>query len=163
MKYWLDSLETREQYFVSIGVAVAGLGLAYGLILAPLDRSHTTLRTDVDIWQESLEELRPLRNTTNAAGPNLGPTSAAVKQSPIIVVDQTLRSRGLHTYRKRSQPTTSNGIRVEFENVAFDDLVLWLGDLSSQYDMNVQAGSFSPGNRSNPGRINATVTLERAL
>ena len=89
------------------------------------------------------------------------PRAASTQQSPIIIVDQTLRSRGLEQYRQRSQPTTSNGIRIEFENVAFDDLVLWLGDLADQYGMHVQAGSISAG-RSGPGRINATLTLERA-
>jgi general secretion pathway protein M len=94
----------------------------------------------------------------NRPGPILGS-----QQSPIIIVDQTLRSRGLERYRQRSQPTTSNGIRVEFENVAFDELVLWLGDLSDQYGMHVQAGSFGKTSQVGPGRINATLTLERAL
>jgi general secretion pathway protein M len=163
MKDWFDSLEIREKYFVSIGAVIATLGLAYGLVWAPLDRSHDMLRADVSLWQDSLQALRPLRNSANSADSNNGSGNTGAQQSPIIVVDQTLRSRGLDPYRKRSQPTTSNGIRVEFENVAFDDLVLWLGDLSRQYDMNVQAGSFSPGSRSNPGRINATITLERSL
>ena len=60
------------------------------------------------------------------------------------------------------QPTTSDGIRVEFENVAFDDLVLWLGDLGDQYGMQVASGSFSPGSEGVQGRINATLTLERS-
>ena len=94
---------------------------------------------------------------------NLASSPVGGNQTPIIIVDQTLRSRGLDRYRRRSQPTTSNGIRVEFEDVAFDELVLWLGDLSQQYAMDVQAGSFSIGAQANPGRINATLTLERAL
>ena len=85
------------------------------------------------------------------------------QQSPIIVVDQTLRSRGLEQFRRRSQPTANNGIRVEFENVAFDDLVLWLGDLGQHHGMHVQAGSLSVASQSGPGRINASLTLERAL
>ena len=88
---------------------------------------------------------------------------ASSNQAPIIIVDQTLRSRGLEQFRRRSQPTTSNGIRVEFENVAFDELVLWLGDLSDQHAMHVQAGSLSIASQGGPGRINASLTLERAL
>ena len=85
------------------------------------------------------------------------------QQAPIIIVDQTLRSRGLDQYRRRSQPTTSNGVRVEFESVAFDELVLWLGDLSDQYGMHVQAGSVSAVTQAGPGRVNASLTLERGL
>jgi general secretion pathway protein M len=82
-------------------------------------------------------------------------------QSPVVIVDATLRNRSLGQ-PKRSQPTP-NGIRVEFENVPFDDLVLWLGDLSSQYAMEVQSGSLSAATQSGPGRINATLTIERTL
>jgi general secretion pathway protein M len=64
---------------------------------------------------------------------------------------------------KRSQPTTSTGIRVEFEGVAFDELILWLGDLSTQYAMDVQAGRLSEAARAGPGRVNATLTLERSF
>ena len=53
-------------------------------------------------------------------------------------------------------------VRVEFEDVAFDDLVLWLGDLSSQYGLVIQQGSFSRS-ATGIGRVNSTLTLERTL
>ena len=65
--------------------------------------------------------------------------------------------------RRRSQPTASNGVRVEFEGIAFDDLVLWLGDLSGQHNMHVQAATLSAISQAGPGRINASLTLERSL
>jgi len=160
---WFNSLDSRERQFVSIGVVVAVIALAYGLGWAPLDKKHTALKTDVARWESSLADLRPLRGIAANGGQIRANTTAGVQQSPIITVDQTLRSRGLDSYRKRSQPTSSNGIRVEFENVAFDELVLWLGDLSGQHAMHVQSGSFSVGARVSPGRINASLTLERAL
>lgn len=160
MRDWFDGLETREQLFVGLGVVIVAISLLYGFVWAPLDRNHATKAASVSDWQRSLAELAPLKglaqNSTRPAG-------GSSQQAPIIVVDQTLRSRGLEQFRRRSQPTSSNGIRVEFENVAFDDLVLWLGDLSEQHAMHVQAGSLSKGSQSGPGRINATLTLERAL
>ena len=163
MKDWFESLETRERLFVAFGGVVVVLSLLYGLVWAPLDRNHTALEADVQNWQRALAELRPLR--VNAGNPGQSQPAAiiGIQQSPIIIVDQTLSSRGLDRYRRRSQPTANNGIRVEFENVAFDELVLWLGDLSERYAMHVQAGSFSIGSRDASGRINATLTLERAL
>jgi len=160
---WFDSLDPRERQFVSIGVVVAVIAFAYGLGWAPLDKKHTELKTDVAKWERSLADLRPLRVVVANGGQVRAQATAGLRQSPIIIVDQTLRSRGLDRYRKRSQPTTSNGIRVEFENVAFDELVLWLGDLGEQYAMHVQAGSFSIGSQVSPGRINASLTLERSL
>jgi general secretion pathway protein M len=161
MRDWFDTLEAREQLFVAIGGFVVLVALIYVLAWSPLDKKHAEAASSVANWQQSLAELRPLRGMMqDADAPR--PGASAVQQSPIIVVDQTLRSRGLEQYRRRSQPTTSNGIRVEFENVAFDELVLWLGDLADQYAMHVQSGSIAAGSRSAPGRINATLTLERA-
>lgn len=163
MRDWFETLEARERLFVSAGAVIVVLALIYGLGWAPLAQKHSALKEDVGNWQRSLAELRPLRvATANGAQPE---STLAIRSqlSPIIIVDQTLRNRGLDQYRRRSQPTTSNGIRVEFENVAFDELVLWLGDLSAQYAMHVQLGSLSVGPQAAPGRINATLTLERAL
>ena len=163
MKDWFESLDAREQVFVSAGSVILVLVLIYGLAWAPLDKKHAALRSDVENWQRSIAELRPLRVTgTNGAQPSVTPATAS-QQTPITIVDQTLRSRGLDRYRRRSQPTSSNGIRITFEDVAFDELVLWLGDLSEQYEMHVQIASFSTNAQAAAGRTNATVTLERAL
>ena len=63
---------------------------------------------------------------------------------------------------QRSQPTPAgNGIRIEFESAAFDDLMLWLGDVNRQYGLLVASGSFSSASGENPGRVNASLTLER--
>lgn len=163
MKEWFDTLEPRERNFVLGGAAVVVLALVYNLLWAPLNAHHEQLKTDVENWQLSLAELRPLSVAQGSGDPSQAAVTLGSQQSPIIIVDQTLQSRGLDRYRRRSQPTTSNGIRVEFENVAFDELVLWLGDLGDQYAMHVQAGSFAAGSQLESGRINATLTLERAL
>ena len=163
MKDWFDSLEARERNFVSAGAVVVIVGLLYGLGWAPLDNKHDMLKVDVENWQQSLTDLRPMRTANSSGGQSRSAAILGSQKTPIIIVDQTLTSRGLDRYLRRSQPTAGDGIRVEFENVAFDELVLWLGDLSEQYAMHVQAGSFSTGNQASSGRVNATLTLERAL
>jgi len=161
MMEWFENLEARERLFVGVGAIIVTFSLLYGLVWAPLNKNHAQAAASVDDWQRSLAELRPLKGVVqNAPGTTPGVTTS--QQSPIIIVDQTLRSRGLEQFRRRSQPTTCNGITIQFENVAFDELVLWLGDLADQYAMHVQAGSLSAGGRAGPGRINANLTLERA-
>ena len=163
MKDWYDTLEAREQVFVLAGAVIVAVALIYFVLWAPLDKNHRQIAANVDNWERSLAELRPLQSLV--ASGNAGSTSTIISspQAPIIIVDQTLRSRGLEQYRRRSQPTANNGIRVEFESVAFDELVLWLGDLGTQHDLHVQAGSMSVVTQAGPGRINASLTLERAL
>jgi general secretion pathway protein M len=163
MRDWFANLETREQAFVAGGAVFVVVALIYALLWMPLDKNHRQLAASVDDWQRSLAELGPLRSLMGSAQTSRPQAPVNNQQAPIIIVDQTLRSRGLDQYRRRSQPTTSNGVRVEFESVAFDDLVLWLGDLSDQFGMHVQAGSVSAVPQAGPGRVNASLTLERAL
>ncbi len=162
MKDWFDGLEMRERLFVSAGAVIVVVALLYAFAWLPLQKGHAAKLARVNDFQTSLVELRSLAGVVQDGGSVNRPRASTTGQSPIIIVDQTLRSRGLEQYRRRSQPTTSNGIRIEFENVAFDELVVWLGDLSSQHNMHVQAGSLSASNRSGPGRISASLTLERA-
>ena len=161
MKDWFTGLEQREQIFVAGGAVVVLIALIYSLVWVPLDTGQKAMAQEVAVWQRSLAELKPLKGLQPASGNGQTTVNAGANQTPVVIVDQTLRARGLDRALKRSQPTTSNGIRVEFENVAFDDLVLWLGDLSAQYGMQVTSGSMSTSSQSAPGRINATFTLER--
>jgi len=161
MRDWLESLETRERLFVVAGAVVVSIALLWGLVWVPLDKGHRDVQQRVTTWERSLAELRPLASMPQPQSGSRPAAGASGAQSPVVVVDSTLRSHGLGQ-PKRSQPTP-NGIRVEFENVAFDKLVVWLGDLSSQYGMEVQAGSLSPAAPAAPGRVNASLTLERSL
>ena len=161
MRDWFDSLEARERLFVIIGAAVVTIALLWGLVWLPLDKGHKNVQQRVATWERSLAELRPLAAMPQPQSGSRTSRGAGSTQSPVVVVDSTLRSHGLGQ-PKRSQPTP-NGIRVEFENVAFDKLVVWLGDLSYQYGMEVQAGSLSTATTDAPGRVNATLTLERSL
>ncbi|MEM7431694.1 MAG: type II secretion system protein GspM [Pseudomonadota bacterium] len=160
MRDWLESLEARERNFVIVGAIVVAVSLIYAFVWQPVATGHAESITQVDRWQRSLSELRSFENMTpvNTARTNR-PTST---QPPLVVVDQTLRQRGLNTALRRSSPAGS-GIRVEFENVAFDEVVIWLGELSAQHSLHVTMASLSNTPQSGPGRINAVFTLERAL
>ena len=160
MREWFANLEARERTIVAIGGVAVALILFWALVWMPLDRGRQNLAVNVETWQNSLAELRVIAATLPKEG--VAAASAADPDaSPVVVVDRTLRERNLNSAVKRRQPTP-NGIRVEFENVAFDQLVVWLGDLGSTHGLSVQAGSLSLANRAGPGHVNASLTLERA-
>ncbi len=162
MKDWYVSLQYRERLFVGGGGVLLVLTLMWALVWLPLDTAHEELRVDVDDWARSIRDLQPVRVAIQSGGISGGTKGTVSDVTPIVVVDQTLSARGLNGSVKTRTPTP-NGIRVEFENVAFDDLVLWLGDLSSDYSLEVQAGRMSVASRAGSGRINASLTLERSL
>jgi general secretion pathway protein M len=157
---WFDSLQVRERLFVATAAVFLAFAVLYLGIWMPLDRSQKSLSLSVTTWKTALAELRPLKSQLQGTG--TGQTqSAGRNQSLVVIIDNTLREHGLYSALQRSQPTAGNGIRVEFENVAFDDLILWLGDLSNKYGLQIQSGSFS-NPRDSKGRVNSTLTLERS-
>lgn len=161
MRRWFSSLQTREQGFVLTAVVVVVLTILWAGIWKPLDSSHQLARERVATWQQSLAELRPMRGQLATANGN-APAATTSNQSLVVIVDNSLRQRGLYNSLQRSLPTPAgNGIRVEFENAVFDDLVLWLGDLHRQYGLRVETGSFSVASNGAAGRVNSSVTLER--
>jgi type II secretory pathway component PulM len=163
MKNWFETLDSRERIFVIGGAAIVLMASLFAFVWTPLDKGQAALESSVTTWERALAELRPLKGMQQTTSDSGQSGRAGSLQTPVLIVDQTLRARGLDRSLKRSQPTTSNGIRVEFENVVFDDLVLWLGDVSAKHAMQVSSGSLSAASRAGPGRINATLTLERSL
>lgn len=158
MRAWFESLESREKKFVVAAIVAVTIAILYLGIWRPLDRSHRQLETSVQTWRSAIADLRPLLSQLQSATPR---AAAGRNESLVVIVDNTLRQRGLYNSLQRSQPIAQNGIRVEFENAAFDDLVLWLGDLGQSYGLHLQSGSFSRNTAGTAGRVNATVTVER--
>jgi type II secretory pathway component PulM len=160
MRDWFESLETRERLFVLTAAVFLAFAVLYLGIWMPLDRGQKGLSLSVDTWKLALAELRPLKGQLQDTGS--GQTQGTGSdQSLVVIIDNTLREHGLYNALQRSQPTTGDGIRVDFESVAFDELVIWLGDLSTRYGLQVQSGSFS-NTRDSVGRVNSTLTLERS-
>jgi len=161
MKDWFLELNQRERVFVATAIVFVMLAAVWLGVWEPLDAGHRRAAENVATWQSSLAELRPMKGQVQATA-NARPAATGQNQSLVVIVDNSLRQRGLYGSLQRSQPTPGgNGIRVEFESAAFDDLMLWLGDLHRQFGLRVQSGSFSVASSESPGRVNSSVTLER--
>lgn len=160
MKDWFEGLAPREQMLVALAGVLTVIVVIYLAVWLPLERANARLETRVESQRELVTELRQLRGRVSAPEAG-GAATGGDGQSLVVVVDSTVRQRGLGTALKRSQPLDGDSIRVNFENVAFDALVEWLGQLASRHGIEIGAASFS--SRAEPGRVDATLTLERAL
>jgi general secretion pathway protein M len=161
MNDWLQTLDQRERILVMTAVVFVIFAIAWFAVWKPLDSNQKSAALRVEDWKTSIAALRPMKSQLQAQGGN---QAAATGQnlSMVVIIDNTLRQRGLYNSLQRSQPTPGgDGIRVEFENAAFDDLMLWLGDLNRQYSLQVQSSSFSAVSGDGQGRVNSTLTLER--
>jgi hypothetical protein len=94
MKEWFAALEQREQVFVATGAVAVLLALIYAFVWVPIDSGQKSLSASVSRWERSLAELKPLKGvqlTMTASRPATGGSS---QQTPVVIVDQTLRARG---------------------------------------------------------------------
>jgi general secretion pathway protein M len=161
MQDWFRALAPRERVLIIVAVLFVVFAIAWVGLWQPLDKRHKAVAERVDTWKLGIAELRPMKGQITASAQS-GVEPQTLNQSLVVIVDNSLRQRGLYNALQRSQPTPAgDGIRVEFESAAFDDLMLWLGDLHRQYGLDVESGSFSVASGDNPGRVNSSVTLRR--
>lgn len=159
MRAWFEALQPREKVMVATAAVVVALTVFWFGVWAPLARGQANAAASVDTWRDAVVELRSLKGAVRASASDRN-RPAATNQSLVVIVDSSLRSRNLYSALQRSTPNQANGIQLVFENAAFDDLVLWLGDVADQYGLRVQSAGFNPSGDA-AGRVNATVTLER--
>ena len=161
MKNWFGSLAPRERLFVLGGAVIVVFAVVWFGLWQPLQSRHAAVADSVESWRRGIAELRPMKGQLEVSAQSMS-VPQALNQSLVVIVDNSLRQRGIYNALQRSQPTPDgDGIRVEFEAAAFDDLMLWLGDLHRQYALEIEAGSFTMASGDTPGRVNSSVTLRR--
>jgi general secretion pathway protein M len=141
---------------VIAGGAIAILIVYWGLIWTPLTRHNDALSERLDTKVQMLTTLQRARALAGASG---GTADASLRQSLVLLVDQTHRSYGLEGALVRNQPDGADGIRVTLQDAAFDGLVAWLGALDAGYGINVESATIEGARLT--GIVNATVVLRR--
>jgi len=157
MKEWFEGLDARERQLVIGGAGLLLLLLLYTMIWEPIAGSYRDLQEDVAeqtqtlAWmQQAAAQIRGLqRNGAGGAG-GLG------GRSLLSVVDQSARTGGLGDSIKRIEPDGSKGVKMWLEGVAFDPMILWLGELIRTYQIETSLITIEP---QGGGRVNARLTL----
>ena len=149
---WFHSLTPREQRVVLIGTAAAAAVLLLGILL-PFDRHVARLEQRVQTRQADLAWLR-------SVAPQLGAlratTRTASRESLVVLVDRVARETGI----ARSLTSQANGdgaLSVRVEQVAFDTLLNWVGELVQRHGVRVMSASIDAGN--SPGLVSASFVL----
>lgn len=161
MKAWFESLAARERMLLILGAAVLVLLVFYLTIWSPMFERNATLKQAVAEQQETLDWMRQAagkvkalkRTAGNDAGVGLG------GRSLLSVVDESARSGGLGAAIKRMEPDAAKGVKVWLEGASFDQMVLWLGGLGRQYQVEISSITVEP---QSPGLVNARISLLEA-
>lgn len=155
-QYW-SNLQPRERHTLLGGGIALALILLYALVIDPfhqelkrLQQSVESQEADLAWMQQASVEAKRLRGNNPAARSVSG-------QSLMSLIDSSARSTGLAGSIKQIKPE-GQGVKVRLEQVAFDDMLLWLEQLNVKHRVNV--GSLVMERLPQPGRVNASVALE---
>jgi len=160
LKQWLNSREPRERLLLILGSITLVIGLLYFSIWNPLataivkkQSSIVSIENTLATMRESADEIIRLRDLT-------GNNQARNSRPLLSTIDATAQTMKLRQMIRTIKPKGQNAAQVWFDDVPFDKLMQWLGQL--QQTAGVQVESITLHNRDVPGFVQARITLSRA-
>lgn len=151
IRAWFGSLAAREQRVVALGAAAAVLLLLFAAWLpverrvARLDQQVRTRRADLAWLQSIAPQLGELR-----ARP------AGGSESLVVLADRVAHETGI-SRALNTQAGSDGTLSVRLEQVAFDSLLNWAGELVQRHGVRVVSASIDSG--ANAGMVSATIVL----
>jgi len=160
IKNWYHGLQQRERQLVLAASAVIIITLLYLTIWEPIhqgiEEQTQKYQTQIDIldWMQTAAiEVRTLQ----ASGAAKRQTNSS--QPVTLLVENSAATAGLKPYLSKLESTSEKGARITIDAASFDQLLLWLNTLQSQYGITVSSANLDRNNT--PGAVNARMTLNR--
>lgn len=150
------SLEPRERRVLVAGAVIVLVTLLFGGVLNPLYARVAELETSV---REDTDLLAWMQRTAARVQSSRGAASVATG-NPVTDFTRQARAAGLQRYLQQTRPDGSTGVRAEFRNAPFDQLIELLGALEANTGMQVVEASVVPGDVAGTGDVR--LTLARA-
>ena len=140
MKAWWLGLNSREQQLFSVMAAFVGIFLFYSFIWQPLNENIVKGQKKLQRQQDLLAWVQTETQRYKAAKGNaVGKQSNASISS---IINRTARASGITIARMQPQ---GQDIQVWLDSVAFNQLLQWLANLSSNEGIAVKALDISSG------------------
>lgn len=158
LKARFAALQPRERIIVVSGALLVLVTAIYTLGLSPLYKAVNERNTRVVQKQQDLVWMQSVVARLNALSA-AQPTATSNGESMVVLIANSASSNGVSAALTGQTPDGQNGVRVRFENVQFDVLVLWLSSLQKDYGIHVKAAEINRSTQ--PGQVNANLTLAR--
>lgn len=150
---WYRGLAQREQRAVLAGAGAVALLLVLAVWL-PVERRVAGLEQRVQVKQADLAWLQSVAPQLNALRDS---PAAASGESLVVLVDRVARQTGIERSLRGSQPGDDGTLSVRLEQVPFDALVNWAGELVQHHGVRVVSANVDGG--ASVGTVGATFVL----
>lgn len=153
-----SSLQEREKILLIVAAAVMVVMAVYLYVWQPMNTRLKELRS-VEV-PESASTLAWMQQAIAVAGDNIGKKKAKKIGGPLLtVIEQTADQSRIKAQMSRIQPAgDGKTVRVWFDNVVFDDWLLWVDRIKAQ-GIKVVSSGVAPEETS--GRVTVRVTVGR--
>lgn len=161
MKDWWETLQSRERYMVLVAAVLVSIAILYLAIWSPIASSRDNkqkrveAKRDTVVWMsQKKQEVEHLKRIN----PNMFNRSSDGR-SLLAIVDTGAKQMGIRPAITRIEPKGDDKVQLTMEDIAFDYLIVLLGELDRRNNIVVADASF---NRSEQvGKITGKVTLTR--
>ena len=154
LKARFEQLEQREQLLLTVAAMVIGIFIFVTLIYRPLSGSLDSARNAYhsenelrDWMQVKVAQLKQSSGTSSTA-------SKRGNRSASVVINQAASQNSIQI--SRSQPRSNNQYQIWLEDVPFNQLMVWLADLQTDYGIHVHAINISRAEDNGKVRVNLT-------
>lgn len=157
---WYLGLQQRERQLVLAASTVIIITLLYLIIWEPIHnglekqkQKHQSHITNLEWMQTAASEVRVLKSSgaSNRNKNNSQPVS--------LLVETSAANAGLKPYLSKLESTSDKGARVTIDAAPFNQMLLWLSTLQTQYGITVSSANLDRDEK--PGAVNARMTLNR--
>lgn len=160
IRNWYHGLQQRERQLVLATSALIIVTLLYLIIWEPIfnglsdqAQKHQTQLDILEWMQDAAVEVRALKAT------GVTKRRANSNQPASLLVEQSATAAGLKPYLTKLESTSDKGVRVTMDTASFDQMLLWLNTLQTQYGITVSSANLDRDDK--PGAVNIRMTLSR--
>jgi len=161
MKDWWETLQSRERYMVFIAAVLVSIAIIYLAIWSPIASSRDNKQKRVDAKRETVAWMSQKKQEVEhlkRINPNMF-NQANDGRSLLAIVDTGAKQMGIRPAITRIEPKGEDSVQIWLEDMAFDYLIVLLGELERRNNIEVADASF---NRSDQiGKVTGKVTLIR--
>ena len=140
MKQWWTQLQEKEQRLVVVMLVMVTFFLFYHLVWSPINKGLTKEAKKLERNQELLAYVQ--QNTARYKSALKSGGNKAPSGSPLSIVNRVAKSYQININRVQPQ---GDDIQVWIEQVPFNQLLLWLDDLSQKQGLTIRAIDISEG------------------
>lgn len=160
IKSWHLSLPARDRMMLHLMVAIVSVTLFYLMLWEPIHKGLAEEQLKLDSQQDTLNWMQQAATEARALkSSGSGHHIKQANQAITLVLEQSINNAGLKKFIKKIESSGSSGARIKLDEVAFNQMLVWLNTISTHNGISVSSAIIERGEKS--GTVNARLSFVR--